>query len=147
MCETVNNNSERPSKDEWLMWMAEQVAERSTCTRKKVWCVLTKDWLIVSTWFNWVARWEAECPDQWCNPESSEHCHTIHAEVNAIINAARNWVSVLWCECYVTLKPCSDCTRVLINAWIKKVLYKAGPEKYEHGHNIKVEDYIETVKM
>ncbi len=139
--------NKRPSKDVWFMELAEKVAERSTCARMQVWCVITRDWLIVSTGFNWVTRWEDECPDQGCCKETSEHCHTIHSEVNAIINAARNWVSVLWCECYVTLKPCSDCTRTLINAWIKKVLYKAWPEKYEHWHSIKIEDYIETVKV
>ena len=145
MCENVNK-LERPSKNEWFMEIAEKIAERSTCIRRQVGCVIIKDWLIVSTWFNWVARWEVECPEQWCNTENSNWCHTIHAEVNAIINAARNWISVLSCECYVTLKPCSNCTRILINAWISKIFYKL-EEKYEHWHNIKIEDYIETIKM
>lgn len=137
----------RPTKDEWFMELAETVAKRSTCQRKQVWCVIAKDWLIVSTWFNWVARWEKECIDQWCNSSCSDNCHTLHAEVNAIINAARLWVSILDAHVYCTLKPCSDCTRVLINAWINKVFYKWWDEKYEHWHSIKINEYIETIKM
>ena len=143
----IENNNYRISKDEWFLQLAEKIAERSTCTRKQVWCVITKDWLVVSTGFNWVARGEDECHEQWCCPESSEHCHTIHAEINAIINAARLWVSVHIAHVYCTLKPCSDCTRALINAWITKVFYRGSDDKYEHWHNIKIEDYIETIKL
>jgi len=142
MCE-----NKRISKNEWFLKLAETIAERSTCCRKKVWCIIVKDGLIVSTGFNWVARWETECPENWCSIESSEGCHTIHAEINAIINAARLWVSIHWAEIFVTLKPCSDCSRALINAWISKLYYKKSSDKYETWHNIKIEDYIETFKM
>ena len=61
----------RISKNEWFLKLAETIAERSTCCRKKVWCIIVKDWLIVSTGFNWVARWESECPENWCSDRKS----------------------------------------------------------------------------
>ncbi|HMS90635.1 MAG TPA: dCMP deaminase family protein [Candidatus Absconditabacterales bacterium] len=137
----------RISKNEWFLKLAETIAERSTCCRKKVGCIIVKDGLIVSTGFNGVARGESECPENGCSTESSEGCHTIHAEINAIINAARLGVSINGAEIFITLKPCSDCTRALINAGISKVFYKGSGDKYETGHNIKIENYIETIKM
>ena len=135
------------SKDDWLMEVAEVISKRSTCNRKKVWCVISKDWLIVSTWFNWVARWESECTETWCCEESSDGCNTIHAEINAIINAARLWVSIHLAHIYCTLRPCSPCIRALINAWIEKIFYKVQEEKYENWHTIQAEDYMKVVKM
>lgn len=137
----------RPSKEEWYMDIAKIVANRSECKRKKVGCVIVRDWLLVSTGFNWVARWEPDCSESGCCEESSEHCHTIHAEINAIINAARLWVSIKWASIFCTLRPCSECSRALINAWIEKLYYKYTWDKYENWHTIKIEDYIQTIKM
>ena len=142
-----NNNEEFSRKENWFMIMALDIAKESNCNRKKVWCILMKDNLIVSTWFNWVARNEPDCQETWCNKESSDWCFTIHAEVNAVINAARLWISTLWTTAFVTLKPCSECIRILINAWIEKIFYKYDWEKYEHWHNIEANDYLEVNKM
>ncbi|MDD3302239.1 MAG: dCMP deaminase family protein [Candidatus Gracilibacteria bacterium] len=137
----------RITKEEWYMQIAETIALRSTCNRKKVGCIIVKDGLIISTGFNGVARGEAECPENGCSVSDSSGCHTIHAEINAIINTARLGVSIYGAEIFVTLKPCSDCSRALINSGISKLYYKGSSDKYETGHNIKIEDYIETFKM
>lgn len=134
----------RLSKEEWFMSIAETVMLRWTCKRKQVWAVIVKDWIIISTWYNWVARWEKHCDEQWCSLDES--CKfSLHAEENAIINCSRLWVSTLWCEMYVTTKPCSMCSRRLINAWFSKVFYK--DEYTTLVPNIVLSNYLQVVKL
>lgn len=134
----------RKTKNEWFMSIAEVVAERWTCKRKQVWAVLVKDWIIVSTGYNWVARWEKHCEELWCNLDKS--CEfSLHAEENVILNCSRLWVSTIDCDLYVTMKPCSMCSRRIINAWIKRVFYK--DEYLTNKYNIELEKYIEVIKL
>lgn len=106
-------------------------AERWTCLRAKVWAVIVQDWVLVSTWYNWSARWELSCQDLWECFLVENHCvRCLHAEENAIINAARIWVSVKWADIYCTHKPCDFCVRRIINSWIKKVYYREDYSSY-----------------
>lgn len=131
-------------KNDWYMSIAFSCAERATCERRKVWCVIVKDWVIISTGINWNARGEPECIERWCIKKDWHCSSTIHAENNAIINAARVWVSTVWCIAYVTDKPCDSCTRVLINAWITEVYYS---RDYKNSWSIDIETYIKTQKI
>lgn len=132
------------NKDEWYMNISETVSERASCLRCKVGSVLVKDWIIISTWINWNARWELDCINKWCTLKDWHCVSTIHSELNCILNCARIWVSTLWTILYCTYKPCDNCSRIIINAWISKVFYK---NDYKWDYTIKLEDYIEVIKL
>lgn len=132
------------SKHEWFLSIAETVSQRWTCNRRQVWSVLVKDWVIISTWINWNARGESECVEKWCTIENWHCISTIHSEVNSIINCARTWISTVWSVLYCTDKPCSNCSRVIINAWIKEVYYR---NHYDWDYTIELSDYIKVNKI
>ncbi len=132
------------NKEKWYMDQAFTYSEAWTCNRRKVWAIIVKDWRLISWWYNGNASWEKECESHNCNDKST--CKsTVHAEANAIINCARIWVSTVWCEMYVTDKPCDNCSRMIINAWISKVYYSR--DYHSCGKTIKLEDYIPVKKV
>lgn len=135
----------RPTKDEYFMEIAKLASSRSTCTRAQVWAVIVKSWIILSTWYNWSARWEETCLDIWCLIWQNWSCtRTIHAEENAIISAARLWVSLEWAVLYCTHKPCSLCSRRIINAWITEVFYS---KNYDWDWSINLNKFIKLKKI
>lgn len=135
----------RLTKDQYFMEIAESAAKRSTCNRAKVGCCLVKDWVIIWTWYNWAARWEEDCLQKWCLLNKEWNCiKTVHAEVNTLINCSRVWVSSIWTILYCTHLPCSSCSRVIINSWIKKVFYK---NDYKWDWSINLWDFIEIEKI
>ncbi len=122
-----NNKKEkniRPSWDEYFMNIAEQVATRATCDRKHVGAVIVRDKVILSTGYNGSPRGMAHC-DEVGHEIIEGHCvRTVHAEANAIAQAAKNGVSIEGATIYTTSSPCYDCFKLLINAGIKRVVYK-----------------------
>jgi len=135
--------NKRISKQEYFMKLASISAERSTCPRASVWVVVVKDDVVIATWYNWACRWEDSCLDDWCLLEHWHCVRSVHAEMNSIINAARVWVPLKWAELYCTHKPCSICSRIIINSWIKKVYYK----KNYRTQNFNIWNYIEVEKL
>ena len=113
----------RISRKSYYMKLALIAAERSSCSRANVWAIIIKDWIIVTTWYNGAAKWEVDCLTQGCLLQNWHCIRTIHAEENAIINCAKNWISTKWTEIFVTHRPCDLCARKIINAWIKKVYF------------------------
>ncbi len=122
----------RPSWDQYFMTITQQVAERSTCLRAKVGAVIVRDRSILATGYNGAPAGLPHCLDVGCliyeskNPdgEIEENCfRTIHAEINAITQAARNGVPIRDADIYVTHTPCIHCMKVLINTGIKTVFY------------------------
>lgn len=113
----------RPEWDDYFMKIAHAVSERSTCDRAFVGCVLVLDKRILTTGFNGSPMGQPHC-DEVGHLLVDGHCvRTIHAETNAIIQAALHGVSTRNCTCYVTHFPCINCTKALINAGITRLVY------------------------
>ena len=123
---------ERPSWDEYFIEIAKLVQTRSNCVSRKVGAVITVDNQIVATGYNGAPKHLHHCIDaggclrKLNNIESGtrqEICRAVHAEQNAIISAAVKGVSIKGGTLYVNTYPCSICTRMLINAEIKRIVY------------------------
>ncbi len=119
----------RPTWEEYFMQIAEVVSTRSTCLRRHVGAVLVKNRQILATGYNGVPRGIAHCAERGClrdqlgipSGERQELCRGLHAEQNAIIQAAYHGVAVEGAEMFVTLQPCVTCAKTLINAGISAV--------------------------
>ena len=124
--------STRPSWDQYFMTITRQVAERSTCLRAKVGAVIVRDKNILATGYNGAPAGLPHCTDVGClvyrsttpSGEIEENCfRCIHAEMNAIAQAAKNGASIRDAAVYVTHTPCIQCFKVLINTGIKRIVY------------------------
>jgi dCMP deaminase len=124
----------RPSWETYFMNITNLVAERSTCTRRAVGAVMVKDKRILSTGYNGAPTGLKHCLEAGCLREQlgvesgkmHELCRGIHAEQNAIIQAAYHGVSVKDAAIFCTNQPCSICARMIINAGIQKIYYQSG---------------------
>ncbi len=122
---------QRPSYDEYFMNMAHVVASRSTCLRRKVGAILVKDKHILSTGYNGAPKGLKHCEDVGClrqqlhvkSGERHELCRGLHAEQNAVIQAAVFGVSIKGSTLYCTNTPCVVCVKMLINAGVEKIIY------------------------
>jgi dCMP deaminase len=110
--------------NEYFMSIAEQVATRSTCDRKHIGAVIVRDKTILSTGYNGSLRGSPHC-DEVGHDMENDHCvRTVHAEANAIAQAAKNGVRIDGAEIYVTASPCLTCFKLVANAGISAVHYK-----------------------
>ena len=125
--------SERPSWDQYFLTNTRQVAERSTCNRAKVGAVIVRDKNILASGYNGAPAGLPHCTEVGCliyqsktpTGETEENCYrTIHAEINAIAQAAKNGVGIRDADIYVTHTPCIHCLKVLINTGIKRIFYE-----------------------
>jgi len=113
----------RPDWDEYFIRIAQTVASRSTCDRALVGAVLVREKRMLTTGFNGSPAGLHHC-DEVGHLMVDGHCvRTIHAEANAIIQAALHGVSTKGATCYVTHFPCLGCTKMLINAGIIQIVY------------------------
>ncbi len=125
---------QRPSWDEYFMDIASLVAKRSTCMRRRVGAVMVKQKNILTTGYNGTPSGITHCDVTGClreqlnvpSGERHELCRGLHAEQNAIIQAARHGVNISDSTLYCTNSPCIICTKMLINAGIRKVIYLEG---------------------
>jgi dCMP deaminase len=107
----------------YFMNIARQVATRSTCDRKHVGAVIVRDKTILSTGYNGSIRGLPHC-DEVGHDLDGDHCvATIHAETNAILQAARNGVMIDGAEMYTTASPCWGCFKLIANAGIRTIYY------------------------
>ena len=113
----------RPDWDSYFMKIASAVSERSTCDRALVGCVLVLDKRILTTGFNGSPAGQEHCGEIGHLMVDGHCVRTIHAETNAIIQAALHGVSTRGATCYVTHLPCIQCTKALINAGITRIVY------------------------
>jgi dCMP deaminase len=126
----------RKSKDVYFAEIADLVSSRSTCIRNQVGAVIVKESQILSTGYNGAPKGLPHCDEVGClrqelgiKPgERHELCRGLHAEQNAIIQAAYHGVAVKGAKMYATTKPCSICTKMIINAGITEIVYM---EDYE----------------
>ena len=109
--------------DTYFMNIAREVATRSTCPRKSVGAVIVKDRRILSTGYNGSIRGMPHCTDVGCDMEDGHCVATVHAEANAIIQAARNGVCIDGADIYVTASPCWNCFKLIANSGIKRIFY------------------------
>ena len=107
----------------YFMNIAAQVATRSTCDRKHVGAVIVRDKTILSTGYNGSIRGMPHCDDVGHLMEDGHCVATVHAEANAIIQAARNGVNIDGATNYVTASPCWNCFKQLANAGIVRIVY------------------------
>lgn len=121
----------RPDWDSYFMEIAQVVSKRSTCLRRSVGAVLVADKQILATGYNGTPKGFSHCAETGCLREQlkvpsgqmHELCRGLHAEQNAVIQAAVNGVSIKGATLYCTHQPCVVCTKILINAGIKRVVY------------------------
>ncbi|MDY0385148.1 MAG: cytidine/deoxycytidylate deaminase family protein [Geobacter sp.] len=124
----------RPSWDQYFIDITHLVATRSTCLRRQVGALLVKDRNILATGYNGTPSGITHCEDVGClrerlkvpSGERHELCRGLHAEQNAIIQAARHGVNIDGATLYCTTMPCIICTKMLINAGIRRIVYEEG---------------------
>ena len=105
------------------MQIAREVATRATCDRKHVGAVIVRDRTILSTGYNGSIRGMPHCTDAGHMMENDHCVATIHAEANAIIQAAKNGVMIDGAAIYVTASPCWNCFKQIANAGIRRIVY------------------------
>lgn len=119
----MSETAKRASWDEYFMNIAREVATRSTCARKHVGAVIVREKTILSTGYNGSIRGLDHCDDV-DHMMVDGHCvRTIHAEVNAIVQAARNGTRIEGAGIYVTASPCWDCFKTICNAGIERIIF------------------------
>ena len=117
--------------------IAREIASASKCVSKQVGAVIVKNGRILSTGYNGTPAGFTNCCEYWDGQYTSEHhewskTYEIHAEMNAIIWAAREGISIDGATIYVTLEPCSECSKNLIASGIKEIVYD---KAYEHANS------------
>jgi dCMP deaminase len=124
----------RPGWDEYFMEITHLVAKRSTCLRREVGAVLVKEKNILATGYNGAPSGIAHCLDVGClrelqkipSGERHELCRGLHAEQNAIIQAAKHGTNIAGSTLYCTTMPCIICSKMIINAGIERIVYEEG---------------------
>ncbi|MDP3015602.1 MAG: cytidine/deoxycytidylate deaminase family protein [Deltaproteobacteria bacterium] len=124
----------RPSWDEYFMDITHLVAKRSTCLRRQVGAILVKDKKILATGYNGAPSRLEHCLDIGClrerlkipSGERHELCRGLHAEQNAIIQAAYHGVGIRGAILYCTNHPCIICSKMIINSGIERIVYEEG---------------------
>ena len=125
---------ERLSWDDYFMEITRLVAKRSTCLRRHVGAIIVRDKRILATGYNGAPRGLPHCSETGCLREKmgvppgqkQELCRGLHAEQNAIIQAALSGVSIENSQLYSVTRPCVVCAKMIINAGIKRVVFEEG---------------------
>jgi len=114
----------RPTWEEYFTMMCKLVSKRSSCDRLHVGCVLVKDNVVISTGYNGFIAGIPHIGLVRKDEDGKEHEQmTIHAEMNAIANASKRGVSTKGTKCYVTHFPCINCTKLLLSAGVKEIIF------------------------
>jgi len=109
----------------YFMDIARVVASRATCDRKKVGAVIVREKTILSTGYNGSIRGLPHCDEVGHDMDEGGHCvRTVHAEANAIVQAARHGIMIDGADIYVTASPCWNCFKLIANAGIKRIFYR-----------------------
>jgi dCMP deaminase len=126
------SQNDRPTWDEYFLMMAKLASTRSTCLAFPVGAVIVKDRQLLATGYNGSPSGSSHCTSQGfcypdlssCNVSSSLPSRSVHAESNAIAQAAKHGISTQSSSIYVTLEPCLSCLKLIISAGIKTVFYE-----------------------
>ncbi len=125
------NNEQRPSWPEYFLELTQVVAKRSTCLRRQVGALIVKDKRVLATGYNGAPKNIPHCREVGCireekgvpSGERHELCRGLHAEQNAIIQAAVHGTSIQGATLYCTHQPCIVCTKMIINAGLDRVVF------------------------
>ncbi len=152
-----SNKKGRPSWDRYFMDICTLVASRSTCLRRQVGAVIVKDKRILTTGYNGAPSGLKHCEESGClreelkvpSGERHELCRALHAEMNALLQAAHYGISVSGGIMYCTDQPCVICAKMILNAGIKKVIIKSSypdelARKFFQEAGVEVINYEET---
>ncbi|MCX7020302.1 MAG: dCMP deaminase family protein [Candidatus Sumerlaeota bacterium] len=120
---TGSSKSERVAWPQYFMNIAREVSTRSTCDRKHVGAVIVRDKNILSTGYNGSIRGLPHCDEAGHDMEGGHCVRTVHAETNAIIQAARHGVRIEDADIYTTASPCWECFKLIANAGIRRIYY------------------------
>ncbi len=131
--------------DQSYINIAKEIASASKCVSKQVGAVIVKDGRILSTGYNGTPPGYTNCCDYWNGEYTKEHhewskTYEIHAEMNAIIWAARKGISIEGADIFVTLEPCSECSKNLIASGIKRIVFN---KAYEHTASDTITGFLE----
>jgi dCMP deaminase len=131
--------------DKNFLNIAKELSFASKCVSKQVGAVIVKDGRILSTGYNGTPAGYQNCSDFWDGKYTKDHhdwskTYEIHAEMNAIIWAARKGISIEGATIYVTLEPCSECSKNLIASGIKRIVYE---KSYEHTNSQIISKFLE----
>jgi dCMP deaminase len=105
------------------MNLAREAASRSTCPRKAVGAIIVRDKAVLATGYNGSLRGLPHCTEVGCLMENDHCVRTVHAEANALLQAARHGVTIDGADIYVTASPCWDCFKLIANSGIRRILY------------------------
>ncbi len=131
--------------DKNFLNIAKELSFASKCVSKQVGAVIVKDGRILSTGYNGTPAGYINCSEHWKDEYTKDHhdwskTYEIHAEMNAIIWAARKGISIEGATIYVTLEPCSECSKNLIASGIKRIVYE---KAYEHTNSEIISKFLE----
>jgi dCMP deaminase len=132
---------ERDDAPTYFSKIASLVSSRSTCIKQHVGAIIVKDKHIISTGYNGAPKGVSHCTEETClrkdlsSLEKSYLCRGVHAEQNAIIQAALHGTSTKGSTLYTTHFPCMACTKIIINAGIKEIVYQ---KEYDMGNSTKM---------
>lgn len=122
---------ERPSWDAYFMQIAHLVKTRATCPRRQVGAVVVRDRHILTTGYNGAPKGLPHCPEGGAENDwpvgcmRAGHCiRSLHAEQNALLQAAMLGIACQGATMYVTCQPCNTCAKMIINAGISRVIYE-----------------------
>ena len=130
--------------DKNFLNIAKELSFASKCVSKQVGAVIVKDGRILSTGYNGTPAGYINCSEHWKDEYTKDHhdwskTYEIHAEMNAIIWAARKGISIEGATIYVTLEPCSECSKNLIASGIRRIVYE---KAYEHTNSEVISKFI-----
>lgn len=142
----------RPSRDEYFMEVAKTIAKRATCDRWRSWCVIARDKQLLVTGYVWSPNGLPHCDEVWHqfkqttheDGHTTNHCvRTVHAEQNAICQAAKLGVAIKDATLYCKMTPCRTCAMLIISCGITRVVcekrYHAGSESEEMFRQVGIE--------
>ncbi|KAF0134182.1 MAG: dCMP deaminase [Candidatus Saganbacteria bacterium] len=147
-------SDKRPSWDEYFIQITNDVSKRATCVKRKVGAVIVKNNRILTTGYNGAPKSFNHCTELTCVrkqmevPSGQRHelCRGLHAEQNAIIQAAVHGVEIDGGTLYCNYQPCVICVKMMINAGMKKLVYQGGYPDELAAEMLK-ESKIEVVKI
>ena len=154
MAKDNGSNSIRPSWDDYFLELADAASRRATCDRGKSGCVIVRDKQVLATGYVGSPAGLPHCDDVGHlmkkviqeNGEISEHClRTVHAEQNAICQAAKRGISIEGATVYTRMTPCRTCAMLLINCGIQKVVCERKYQLSEESEQLFAEAGIELV--
>jgi dCMP deaminase len=118
----MEKNNNRPNWDQYFLKLAMLASERSTCPRMHCGCVLVRDRFVLATGYNGSLPGQPHCKDVGCLVVENHCVRTNHAEINALVQAARHGINITGSTAYITNMSCTTCAKALIAAGIKRVV-------------------------